>query len=270
MPEFVENEHGPHKPELLEKQTQPPSYYTEASLLRAMETAGKTVDNEELRDALKENGIGRPSTRAAIIETLFKRKYIRRVKKRVEATVTGIELIQLIHEELLKSAELTGIWEKKLREIDKGNYDPKLFVDELKKMVTDIVYAVLRDNSNRRITFEPEKTEIKPTRKKNANATKTGKKDNNTNSNINNNESVNPSSQPHQVVAGFQPKTRKTTKQSVNSKQNNQVANINTENKDEWIGLPCPECGKGIIIKGNTAFGCSRWKEGCTFRRPFS
>ncbi len=293
LPQFVEGEHGPHKPELMEKQTQPPAYYTEATLLRAMETAGKTVDNEELRDALKENGIGRPSTRAAIIETLFKRQYIKRVKKRLEPTITGIELIQIIHEELLKSAELTGIWEKKLREIEKGTYEPKLFIDELKQMLTSIVYAVLRDNSNRRVSVEPEQTD---------NKSKTKTKD----------KTKNKDKQPHQVVAGFQPKatrkknsTKKTKKQDPATNQPQSTSNqpqpasnqpqsssnqpqsssnqpqsatnqsqpatnqSQPANNDEWIGNPCPVCRIGKIIKGNKAYGCSRWREGCTFRRPF-
>lgn len=152
LPAFTKGESGPHSPMLNEKWTQPPRPYTEATLLRAMETAGKLVDNDELRDALKENGIGRPSTRAAIIETLFKRHYIRKERKNLIATPTGVELIQLIHEELLKSAELTGIWEKKLREIERKSYDAGTFLAELKQMVTEIVYSVLRDNSNRRVT----------------------------------------------------------------------------------------------------------------------
>lgn len=135
-----------------EKWTQPPKPYTEATLLRAMETAGKLVDNDELRDALKENGIGRPSTRAAIIETLFKRHYIRKERKNLIATSTGVELIGLIHEELLKSAELTGIWEKKLREIERKSYDASTFLDELKQMVAEVVHSVLSDNTNRRVT----------------------------------------------------------------------------------------------------------------------
>lgn len=139
LPAFVKGESGEHTPSLLEKQTQPPKPYTEATLLRAMETAGKLVDNDELRDALKENGIGRPSTRAAIIETLFKRDYIRKEKKNLVATDTAVKLMQTIHEELLKSAELTGIWEKKLREIEKGKYDAKSFMEELKQMVRDVV-----------------------------------------------------------------------------------------------------------------------------------
>ena len=153
LPAFVKGESGPHVPDLYEKWTQPPRPYTEATLLRAMETAGKLVDNDELRDALKENGIGRPSTRAAIIETLFKRNYIRKEKKNLIATPTGVELIQIIHEELLKSAELTGIWEKKLREIEKKTYNAAQFLEELKQMVSEVVMSVLSDNSNRHITI---------------------------------------------------------------------------------------------------------------------
>ena len=162
LPDFVKGESGPHQPDLNEKWTQPPKPYTEATLLRAMETAGKLVDNDELRDALKENGIGRPSTRAAIIETLFKRNYIRKEKKNLIATSTGVELIQTIHEELLKSAELTGIWEKKLREIERKNYEAKTFLEELKQMVTEIVHNVLSDNTNRHITIEDAIKEKQP------------------------------------------------------------------------------------------------------------
>ena len=153
LPTFVKGESGPHQPTLTEKQTTPPKYYTEATLLRAMETAGKFVEDEELRTALKENGIGRPSSRAGIIETLFKRHYIRRQRKNLMATPTGIELIDTIHEELLKSCELTGIWEKKLRDIEHRKYDPAQFINELKAQITEIVNDVLCDNSNRRITI---------------------------------------------------------------------------------------------------------------------
>lgn len=149
LPEFKVGESGPHEPKLKETWTTPPKPYTEATLLRAMETAGKFVDNEELRDALKENGIGRPSTRAAIIETLFKRRYIRKERKSLYPTETGKELVGTIHEELLKSAELTGLWEKKLRMIEKGTYEARTFLDELKKMVGQIVIDVLSDNSVR-------------------------------------------------------------------------------------------------------------------------
>ena len=151
LPPFRKGEHGPHTPNLAEKQTTPPKPYTEATLLRAMETAGKLVEDDELRDALKENGIGRPSTRAAIIETLFKRGYIRRNRKSLAPTDTGTQLIALIHEELLKSAELTGIWEKKLRQIERHEYSATEFIAELKQMVSDIVLAVMQDNSNRHV-----------------------------------------------------------------------------------------------------------------------
>ena len=152
LPTFVKGESGDHKPTLTEKWTTPPPYYNEASLLRAMETAGKFVEDETLRAAMKENGIGRPSSRASIIETLFKRHYIKRDRKRLIATPTGIELIDLIREELLKSCELTGIWEKKLRDIEHQKYDAKQFIDELKAQVTEIVQEVMSDPSNRRIT----------------------------------------------------------------------------------------------------------------------
>jgi DNA topoisomerase-3 len=151
LPSFSVGESGPHVPGLTEKWTQPPKPYTEATLLRAMETAGKLVDNEELRDAMKENGIGRPSTRAAIIETLFKRNYIKREKKNIVATPTGIELVGLIKNELLKSAELTGQWEKKLRDIEKRQYEAKTFIEELKEMLHEVVRDVLRDNNGARL-----------------------------------------------------------------------------------------------------------------------
>ena len=165
LPAFTKGETGPHTPSLAEKWTQPPKLYTEATLLRAMETAGKLVEDEELRDALKENGIGRPSTRAAIIETLFKRHYIRKERKNLIATQTGIELIGTIRDELLKSAELTGIWENKLRKIERNEYRAADFLEELKKMVGEIVLHVLSDNSGR-ITaatppVEPPKKEAK-------------------------------------------------------------------------------------------------------------
>ncbi len=164
LPEFSKGEEGAHFPDLAEKQTTPPKPYTEATLLRAMETAGKTVEDEELRDALKENGIGRPSTRAAIIETLFRRRYIRKERTSLWATPTGVELIGIIHEELLKSAELTGIWERKLRQIEHNQYDAHQFLAELKQMVSDIVTEVMRDNSNRHVSITPE--EKKSSKKK--------------------------------------------------------------------------------------------------------
>ena len=166
LPTFVKGESGEHTPTLTEKMTTPPPYYNEASLLRAMETAGKFVEDETLRAAMKENGIGRPSSRASIIETLFKRHYIRRERKRLVATPTGIELIDLIREDLLKSCELTGIWEKKLRDIEHQKYDAQQFINELKQQVTDIVRDVMSDPTNRRITVMPPEEEKKKKGKK--------------------------------------------------------------------------------------------------------
>ena len=166
LPTFVKGESGEHKPTLTEKWTTPPPYYNEASLLRAMETAGKFVEDETLRAAMKENGIGRPSSRAGIIETLFKRHYIQRKGKRLIATPTGIELIDLIREELLKSCELTGIWEKKLRDIEHQKYDAGQFINELKQQVADIVRDVMSDNSNRRVTVITSAEDLKKKPKK--------------------------------------------------------------------------------------------------------
>lgn len=259
LPLFTVGESGPHIPDLTEKWTQPPKPYTEATLLRAMETAGKLVDNDELRDALKENGIGRPSTRAAIIETLFKRHYIRKERKNLIATPTGVELIQLIHEELLKSAELTGIWEKKLREIERRSYDAATFLAELKQMVTEIVYSVLRDNTNRRVTIMPDESSDKGTTKSKAKKGSTSKTK---------------ASDTENETASAKPKrTRKastTTKEQTAATQTQLIpTTTQAATGDELIGTPCPLCGKGHIIKGKTAYGCSEWKNGCTFRKPF-
>ena len=161
LPDFTKGESGPHQPKLTQKMTTPPKPYTEATLLRAMETAGKTVDNEELREAMKENGIGRPSTRAAIIQTLFRRRYIRQERKSLFATATGCELIDIIHEELLKSAELTGLWEKKLRDIERRTYDAATFVREIKEMVTHIVEQVKADTTWRQVAYTPEAAKTK-------------------------------------------------------------------------------------------------------------
>ena len=226
LPIFSKGEHGPHVPSLAEKWTQPPKPYTEATLLRAMETAGKFVDNDELRDAMKENGIGRPSTRAAIIETLFRRHYIRKERKNLVATPTGVELIELIREELLKSPELTGIWEKKLRDIEHRTYNPGLFINELKEQIQAIVCQVLSDNSNRRVTvIDPE--EDKKQKKK----------------------AVKPAKVPRQA--------------KVSAKSAPQAST------SPVVGSVCPLCGKGTIIKGKTAYGCSNWASGCSYRVPF-
>ena len=245
LPAFVKGESGPHAPSLNEKWTQPPRPYTEATLLRAMETAGKLVDNDELRDALKENGIGRPSTRAAIIETLFKRHYIKKERKNLIATPTGVELIQLIHEELLKSAELTGIWEKKLREIERKSYDAATFLNELKQMVTEVVYSVLRDNSNRHVSVV-EETKVAPKR-------------------------TNKKKDTGEKVKTSKPRVTKTASKEKAVAKATAVTQPTSSlpEGDGIVGQLCPLCGKGRIIKGKTAYGCSEWKSGCTFRKPF-
>ena len=245
LPAFVKGESGPHKPTLTEKMTQPPKHYTEASLLRAMETAGKFVDDDELRAAMKENGIGRPSSRAGIIETLFKRHYIRRERKNLVATPTGIQLIDTIHEKLLTSCELTGIWEKKLRDIEHHKYSPQLFIDGLKEQVTKIVQDVLHDNSNRQIeSGEPE-----------------------------------PAPKPSGPKKGGAGSARQSTKRSAASRKkatssasaaafaaSPSSAPVLTKGKLK-VGDPCPKCHQGHIIQGKTALGCSRWREGCDFRQ---
>lgn len=230
LPTFTVGESGSHQPTLTEKQTTPPKYYTEASLLRAMETAGKFVDDEELRTALKENGIGRPSSRASIIETLFKRNYIRRVRKNLEATSTGIALIDTIREELLKSCELTGIWEKKLRDIEHHRYDAQQFVEGLKQQITAIVNDVLSDNSNRKVIVDIQNaSDVKAQSPQKKAPTKRKREKN---------------------ASSSQPTKAKTS--------DNEPLPI--------VGSPCPLCGKGVIIKGKTAYGCSNWKNGCKYR----
>ena len=241
LPTFVKGESGPHTPTLTEKWTTPPKYYTEATLLRAMETAGKFVDDETLRAALKENGIGRPSSRAGIIETLFKRHYIRRERKNLIATATGIELIDIIHEELLKSCELTGIWEKKLRDIEHKKYEAADFINELKQQVTEIVYDVLRDNSNRRVTITTDEDLKKAKKKKTA--------------------------APKKVAA--KSAATSSTASTKNAAASPQPATSEPSADDSIIGTTCPVCGKGTIIKGKTAYGCSNWKNGCTYRVAF-
>ncbi len=212
LPVFTEGESGPHKPFLAKKTSQPPKPYTEGTLLRAMETAGRTVDSDELREAMKDNGIGRPSTRAAIIETLFKRGYIRRERKNLVATQAGIDLIGTINEELLKSAKLTGIWENKLRRIESGSFSPATFVREISEMMRQIVINVLTDNSNMRI-------------------------------------------QPQQSAPASEPAEKPKKPRAPRIKS---IADI-----------VCPVCGEGHVVKGRTAYGCSKFASGCTFRIPF-
>ncbi len=221
LPPFVVGESGPHEPALQKKTTQPPKYYTEGTLLRAMESAGKTVDDEELRDAMKENGIGRPSTRAAIIETLFKRRYIYRSGKSIMASQAGIDLIGTINEELLKSAKLTGLWENKLRRIERGEYSAAEFIDELKALINEIVLNVLRDNSGSKILVQNGGDRPSPSA--------TGKE----------------AEKPAKEKAPRKPRVTKLEQ------------------------IACPECGQGHILKGRTAYGCSRFREGCTLRLSF-
>ncbi len=219
MPHFEKGESGPHEPAVLKRTTQPPKPYTEGTLLRAMETAGKTVDDDELRDAMKENGIGRPSTRAAIIETLFKRRYIRKEHKSLAPTLAGIQLIDTIHEPLLKSASLTGLWEKKLREIERGEYSAAQFIEELKTMIGEIVLNVLRDNNSGSIAVEQGK----------------------------------PAKPKAPTAAGGEGKPKKQRSPRVK----------------KYEDIICPVCGKGHLVKGNKAFGCSEFRNGCQTVLPF-
>ncbi len=220
MPHFEKGESGPHEPSVLKRTTQPPKLYTEGTLLRAMETAGKTVDDDELRDVMKENGIGRPSTRAAIIETLFKRRYIRKERKSLVPTLAGIQLIDTIHEPLLKSAALTGLWEKKLREIERGEYSAAQFINELKQMIGEIVLNVLKDNNSGSIAVEQGK----------------------------------PGKPKSPSMQGGEEKPKKPRAPRLKSIEE----------------IPCPVCGKGHLIKGHTAYGCSEYKNGCHTVLPFA
>jgi DNA topoisomerase-3 len=215
LPDFEKGESGPHTPDFQDKETQPPKLYSEATLLRAMETAGKQIDDEELRDLMKENGIGRPSTRAAIIETLFKRRYITKSRKNLTPTITGMQLIDSVKNDMLKSAELTGMWEKKLRDIEHGNYDVQAFMQEMKEMVAGVVQVVKNDHSARKI-------EVTEEQKKAATA-------------------------------------------------KNQVQNMSQKKADSPSGkISCPRCGEGVMIKGKSNWGCSRFKEGCKTLVPFA
>lgn len=301
LPAFVKGEKGPHEPSFLEKQTKPPNQFTEASLLRAMETAGKQVDDDEMRELMKENGIGRPSTRANIIETLFKRKYIERNKKQVLPTQIGIQLIDTIQNELLKSAELTGMWEKQLKDIEKGTYSAAQFIANMKKMVDALVYEVRSEAQRANISHikTVQKSEIKKEIKKKAGIIsetcpkcKSGRI-------IKGKSAFGCSDYKNdcRFVLPFKFKDKKISeKQYIRLLQKGSTVNlkgfktevgeieglirfddqfklilepkkaIKKENPDV---LTCPKCKKGTVIKGKTAYGCSRYKEGCTFRFSF-
>lgn len=253
LPEFIKGERGPHEPILGEKWTQPPKPYTEATLLRAMETAGKLVDNDELRDALKENGIGRPSTRAAIIETLFKRNYVRKEKKNLIATPTGMELIGTIQEELLKSAELTGLWEKKLRQIEKGTYEARIFLEELKQLLYQIVSNVFSDTRTHTITIEDAVTENQSAEKG-----EKGKK-----------KPATPSSKA-KVAKGDTPAKKEAGKDGDTEKKETVWEKPTIREVSSTPGkLVCPICHKGSLLRGKSAYGCSEYKNGCTFRLDY-
>ena len=312
MPTFVKGERGPHEPDFLEKQTQPPKMHTEATLLRAMETAGKQIDDEELRDVMKENGIGRPSTRANIIETLFKRKYVLREKKNLVPTQTGIQLINTIHNDLLKSVELTGMWEKKLRQIERGEYDPKLFLEEMKQMVSDLVTEVKRENASYISIAQDEvkKESPKPDEKSPKKAVSPSKTEE---------SAICPKCKQGKLLKGntafgcseyksgcdfkveFTQFGKKLTDKQlltlmtkgkspkikgfeVEGKKQNGMVVLDAAFKAQFqpdadekpkmeapksLKLVCPKCGEGEMLKGNSAYGCSRYREGCTFVIPF-
>ena len=240
LPPFTKGETGPHTPTLTQKETTPPKPFTEATLLRAMETAGRNVDDEELREAMKENGIGRPSTRAAIIQTLYKRGYIRQQRKSLEATPTGVALIGLIQEELLKSAELTGLWENKLRQIERRTYSAQQFVAELKQMVSELVHTVLCDNTNRRLQQAPPLS-----------------------------ENSSPKKASSEKASSENASSEKASSEKASSSSEESTGEGKSKRKIIRAGSKCPECGEGKVLKGHTAYGCSRWKEGCNWRKPF-
>ncbi|MFD2541428.1 DNA topoisomerase 3 [Lacinutrix gracilariae] len=301
LPAFEKGEKGPHEPSFLEKQTKPPKQYTEASLLRAMETAGKQVDDDELRELMKENGIGRPSTRANIIETLFRRKYIKRNKKQVIPTVTGIQLIETIQNEMLKSAELTGKWEKQLKDIEKGTCSAGTFIKQMKQMVDRLVYEV---------RSETKKANISAVNNKPAGAKKkTSKKASSASTGITSEKC--PKCKSGNIIKGktaygcanyangckfvlpFSFEGKKISeKQFIRLLQKGSTVNLKGFKTDhgkvegllrfndnfELVlepkktattkipdTLTCPKCKKGTVIKGKTAYGCSEYKTGCDF-----
>lgn len=302
LPSFEKGEQGPHEPSFLEKSTKPPSFYTEASLLRAMETAGKQVDDEELRDLMKANGIGRPSTRASIIETLFKRKYTQRRKKQVIPTEMGIQLIDTIQNQLLKSAELTGQWEKQLKEIEDGEFSASMFIYNMKKMVNELVHEVKMESKNLKLSAQTKKSEpkkeINKSKKKGLSETTCPKC---TKGRIIQGKNSYGCSQwkegcDFRLPFKFMDKkltdaqiqriiekgeTTKIKGLNLNGKKAEGILKLNASFQIEFEGggiikteinnaMPlCPKCGKGTIVKGKTAYGCSEWKSGCDFRFSF-
>ena len=309
LPSFEKGEQGPHEPSFLEKETKPPRNYTEASLLRAMETAGKQVDDDEMRELMKENGIGRPSTRASIIETLFRRKYIERKKKLVLPTTTGLQLIELIDNELLKSAELTGRWEKRLKEIERGEFNAGTFIKNMKAMVDQLVYEVRSNKSKVRISHESERLKTQKTPQKVKKSSKKevamkscpkcknghllkgttafgcseykktcdflmpfeflGKK-------ISENQLIRLLDKKSTTnLKGFQTETGKVEglirfDDHFNFKlEPKKTAKKTITPTSQQDQIPCPKCKKGTVLKGKTAYGCSAYKAGCDFVYSF-
>ena len=285
MPDFVKGEKGAHKPNLEEKSTKAPSWHTEASLLRAMETAGKQVDDEEMRDLMKENGIGRPSTRAAVIETLFRRKYIIKQKKKLVATPMGVQLIETIQNELLKSPKLTGQWEKKLRDIEQGKYNAQVFLKEMETLVTTVVKEVKNRQSVNRFS-EADMKVRKKIDTPNCPKCKTGK--------ILKGKTAYGCSEYKKgchFVVQFEQFNKKLSEkqifQLIGKKKTNWIKDfkikeslvegrlmINNEFQVEFQIkeaeiLKCPRCKEGTILKGKNAFGCNRFKLGCKTIIPF-
>lgn len=301
LPAFVKGEKGPHEPSFLEKETKPPNQYTEASLLRAMETAGKQVDDDELRDLMKENGIGRPSTRANIIETLFKRKYIKRNKKQVLPTETGIQLIDTIQNKLLKSAELTGSWEKQLKDIEKGEFSAGAFIKNMKRMVDALVYEVRSETKRANISYETtiKKREAKASKKKQAGITAEACPKCKKGTLIKGKRAYGCSDFKSgcDFVLPFSFSGKKISeKQCIRLLQKGSTVNLKGFKTDEGTvegllrfddsfnlkleqkmtsakaksnELSCPKCNKGTVIKGKTAYGCSDYKSGCDFKMTF-
>jgi DNA topoisomerase-3 len=299
LPPFEKDEEGEHNPELIQKKTNPPKHFTEATLLRSMETAGKNIDDDELRDALKENGIGRPSTRASIIETLFKRKYIKRNKKQILPTAMGVQLIDLIDHQLLKSAELTGKWEKQLREIEAGDFRAQQFIHNMKKMVDDLVLEVRMNRKTIRLSERMNSKSTKPEKPKQTVLGQACPKCSNgslilgkTSYGCNQwkagctfrlpftflGKKISENQWLRLLQKGETVKMKGFTVEG--EKQEGKIA-LNEQKgvqffPSEQVATPikegdsCPTCKKGTIIKGKTAFGCSEWKSGCGFRENFS
>lgn len=261
LPKFEKGESNPHEPSLVKKTTQPPKYYNEGTLLRAMESAGKTVDDEALREAMKENGIGRPSTRAAIIETLFKRHYIYRKGKSIMASQAGIDLIATIHEELLKSAKLTGIWENKLRRIERGDYSPAEFINELKEQINRIVLEVLSDNSARQINTGQQPGAAAAAAGSGAPKPKSpagGAA-----------ASDSPGATAASGAAGSPSSSASASPAAAGADDAAKPKAPRRPAIRKFEQIVCPLCGKGHLLKGHTAYGCSEFRAGCSLRLPF-